>query len=278
LASPVVLPLKTELVVELVTGKTGPTVVFDLVDGRIVDELDDTDDDIVEITEVDKELDENADDNEDTDELVEDVDEEAVLELAVGVGLLLAELELELDGLLDETLIDIEDCVAKALLEEVFGELLVKLEASVVETMIELDEVDEEAKDELLEEVFGELLVELEASVVETILEIDDVDEAAKNELLELEDDDNDVVEGQIPCARIKLEFSMIDAPRANTPPWIEDSPFIVIETAARMFPANSVPIPIVALDPTFQKTLQGCPPANICTADPTAVVRVEPI
>jgi hypothetical protein len=74
----------------------------------------------------------------------------------------------------------------------------------------------------------------------------------------------------------MKLELSVIDAPRAKIPPSIEDSPFIVTETAARMFPMKSVPIPIVALVPTFQYTFPDAPPV-ITTADPIVVIKVLP-
>jgi hypothetical protein len=73
------------------------------------------------------------------------------------------------------------------------------------------------------------------------------------------------------------LESSVIDAPRANTPPLIVEPPFIVTDTAARMFPIKPVPIPIVALLPTFQKTVPEDPPVIITDAA-TVVVTVLPI
>jgi hypothetical protein len=74
------------------------------------------------------------------------------------------------------------------------------------------------------------------------------------------------------------LELSVIDAPRANTPPSSPASAFRVTETAARMFPTKSEPIPRVALVPTFQNTLPDDPPPAITTIDSIAVVKVLPI
>jgi hypothetical protein len=76
----------------------------------------------------------------------------------------------------------------------------------------------------------------------------------------------------------MRAEFIVIEAPRANSPPTEVASAFAVIETAARMLPTISDPIPSVADVPIFQNTLQGCPPPVIVTADPMAVVSVEPI
>lgn len=114
------------------------------------------------------------------------------------------------------------------------------------------------------------------------LLKLEDVDEGAPDdvedevELIELKLDAVGGAEGQLASGWMKLELSVIDAPRAKIPPSIEDSPFIVTETAARMFPMKSVPIPIVALVPTFQYTFPDAPPV-ITTADPTAVIKVLP-
>jgi hypothetical protein len=137
--------------------------------------------------------------------------------------------------------------------------------------------VDKVADDEEAGAGAAELLDDGAAKVVEEsedeLLELGDVDEVAPDDVEDGADEDT---EGQVASGWIKLELSVIDAPRANTPPSIEDSASIVIETAARMFPIKSVPIPTVALVPTFQKTLPEAPPV-ISTDDPTPVVRVLP-
>jgi hypothetical protein len=89
---------------------------------------------------------------------------------------------------------------------------------------------------------------------------------------------DDVVDEEQVAPLRIELESSVIDPPRANAPPWSSAPVFIVIDAVARMFPIKSVSTSIVALDPTFQKTLSGKPPLVISTVDPTEVTKVLPI
>jgi hypothetical protein len=114
------------------------------------------------------------------------------------------------------------------------------------------------------------------------LLKLEEVDDGAADdveddvELIELELDDAGV-EGQLSSSSMVLELSVIDAPRANTPPKTEDSAFKLTETAARMFPTNSDANPRVALVPTFQYTLPDDPPV-ITTDDPIEVVKVLPI
>ncbi|KAF4621643.1 hypothetical protein G7Y89_g14507 [Cudoniella acicularis] len=66
--------------------------------------------------------------------------------------------------------------------------------------------------------------------------------------------------------------------PRANKPPLLLAPPSAVTETCARIVPANAMLIPKVADVPTCQKTLQGKPPPESITAEPTEVTKVEPI
>jgi hypothetical protein len=104
--------------------------------------------------------------------------------------------------------------------------------------------------------------------------------EAVADADVEVADTTKEVYEGdagQISASRMVLESSVTDAPRANTPPLIVEPPFIVTEATARMFPIKPVPIPIVALLPTFQKTVPEDPPVIITDAA-TAVVTVLPI
>jgi hypothetical protein len=147
-------------------------------------------------------------------------------------------------------------------------ELLVVLDedgAPVNEEILELVELNRE-EEVVLEVVVdvGVLLDKLDESVEEMLLTLDEVDkineveEAAKDELLELEDDDEDDIKEHVPCAWIVLVLSVSDPPRANTPPWIVDAVFVVTETAARIFPTKFDPTPIVALVPTCQKTLHA--------------------
>jgi hypothetical protein len=101
--------------------------------------------------------------------------------------------------------------------------------------------------------------------------------DADGNALIELKLDDA-VDEEQVSSLRIELESSVIDPPRANAPPWSSAPVFIVIDSVARIFPIKSVSTSIVALDPTFQKTLPGNPPPVISTIDPTEVPKELPI
>jgi hypothetical protein len=99
----------------------------------------------------------------------------------------------------------------------------------------------------------------------------------------EVEEDSNDENEDDTAqptglSAKMVLLLSVRDPPSANKPPSLEACPFAVIETWARMVPAKLVPVPRVALVPTFQKTLPGSPPPVRITADPTAVTKVVPI
>jgi hypothetical protein len=104
----------------------------------------------------------------------------------------------------------------------------------------------------------------------------DDVEEEV--ELGRLELDDGGLTTGGQVSDWMKLELSIIDAPRANRPPILVASASAVIETAARTLPIKSEPNPRVALVPTFQNTLQALPPPVKSTADPVAVVKVLPI
>jgi hypothetical protein len=154
----------------------------------------------------------------------------------------------------------------------------------IAETVVELEVVEEEITDDV--EGTAELVVlggAIELDVLGgELLKLEEVDDGTADdveddvELIELELDD-DGVEGQLSSSSMVLVSSVIDAPRANTPPKTEDSAFKLTETAARMFPTNSDANPRVALVPTFQYTLPDDPPV-ITTDDPIEVVKVLPI
>lgn len=108
-----------------------------------------------------------------------------------------------------------------------------------------------------------------------TTVKLEDVDEVAPDDVKDGADEDTEGQAGAASCW-IRTELSVIDAPRAKTPPSIVDSASIVTDTAARMFPTNLLPNPTVALVPTFQKTLPEAPPV-ISTDEPIPVVRVLP-
>ncbi len=71
-------------------------------------------------------------------------------------------------------------------------------------------------------------------------------------------DDEDVVVDNEQSCTSTKLVSNVTAPLRAKRPPKKLALVVAVIEVSARMFPAKTEPIPIVALDPTCQKTLQG--------------------
>jgi hypothetical protein len=73
-----------------------------------------------------------------------------------------------------------------------------------------------------------------------------------------IEDDEEVVVTDGHDCGSIITLSIVIEASRANRPPMTWESVSALIETAARTFPRKVLPVPRVADDPTFQKTLQG--------------------
>lgn len=76
----------------------------------------------------------------------------------------------------------------------------------------------------------------------------------------------------------IVSSIKVIPPLRAYRPPWDVTSLSSEMLAKARMSPTKSVPVPSVALLPTAQVTPQDWAPLTRRTADPVAVVRVEPI
>lgn len=65
---------------------------------------------------------------------------------------------------------------------------------------------------------------------------------------------------------------------RANARPWTVTPVVTVIDACARMFPANTDPVPRVAELPTCQMTPQFRAPLINCTLLPVADVNVESV
>jgi hypothetical protein len=86
------------------------------------------------------------------------------------------------------------------------------------------------------------------------------------------------VVEGVEHVGTVIVFVSMVTAPLIARARPINDVPETsVIDVVARMVPANAVPAPNVADDPTCQNTLHACAPFSKTTELPDPVVNVDP-
>jgi hypothetical protein len=112
--------------------------------------------------------------------------------------------------------------------------------------------VIEELRTEALDELGDVELLEL-CNVVVAKLELSDLVSTKVEEDEMLEEDDNVDCGAQPAATWTRLVSSVMVAPRANNPPIILADVSTVIETSARTFPIKVLPVPRVALVPTFQ-------------------------